>query len=86
VTVLACSKSELRGQSVPSPDRKTYLTVADFDGCDAIHIDGRPWPHRLGVRGAVEPGIRAISCADGQNPIHFEIKPGHTFRFDYWGP
>jgi hypothetical protein len=84
--LLSCGKSELRGQSTPSADGRTYLLVAESPGCDSLYVDGKPWPHPIGARGLVPSGRRAISCADGSNHIQFEVKRGQTFRFDYWGP
>ena len=84
--VLACAKSELRGQWTRSADGQTYLVIAESPGCDAFRIDGRRWPHAVGSRGAISPGIRRLSCLDGYNETQFEVKRGTTFRFDYWGP
>lgn len=83
----ACSREhELRGKSVPSPDGRTLLVVAESPGCAELRVDGKAWPHALGAPGSVPPGVRQIACADGSNEIGFEIKPGTTFHFDYWGP
>jgi len=84
--LLACEKHELRGQWTRSADGHTYLVIAESPGCDVFRIDGRRWPHAVGARGAISPGIRRISCLDGSNEIRFEVKRGTTFRFDYWGP
>jgi hypothetical protein len=83
---VACSRRELRGEWVRSEDEKTYLVIAESPGCATFRIDGKPWPHALGSRGVVPAGVRRISCSDGSNEIRFEVKPGTTFRFDYWGP
>ena len=83
---LACSKSELRGQWTRSKDGKTYLVIAESPGCTTFRVDGKRWPHRLGAPGVVPAGVRKLSCSDGSNEIAFEVKPGTTFRFDYWGP
>jgi hypothetical protein len=82
----ACSRNELRGKSVPSANGRTSLVVAESPGCAALRVDGKPWPHALGVPGPVPPGVRQIACADGSNEIGFEVEPGTTFHFDYWGP
>jgi hypothetical protein len=54
-------------------------------------VDGEPWPHPLGVRGEIAPGIHHIDCIalgdyDPNNAIGFEIPAGVVFWFDYWGP
>lgn len=84
--LLACSKHELRGHSDASPDGKTYLIVAESPGCTGVMVDGKSWRHPLGTRGAVPPGKRRISCSGDSSDIQFEVKPGTTFTFDYWGP
>jgi hypothetical protein len=84
--LVACSKRELRGSVERSADAQTYLVVVEAPGCDSVHLDRRPWRHALGTRGKIAPGIREISCADRSNAIQFEVKPGTTFSFDYWGP
>jgi len=83
---VACGKRELRGQSAPSADGHTYLVIAESPGCVSFHVDGKPWPHAVGVAGALPAGQRKLSCSDGSNQIQFEVKRGQTFRFDYWGP
>lgn len=86
LAILACSHSELRGQWKQSEDGKTYLVIAESPGCDHFRVNGKRWPHALGARGAVAPGVTRIGCLDGSNEIRFEVKRGTTFRFDYWGP
>ena len=84
--ILSCGKKDLRGESTPSADGNTYLLIAESPGCATFSVDGKPWPHGVGVRGAVSAGRRELSCSDGSNQIQFEVKQGQTFRFDYWGP
>jgi hypothetical protein len=80
----ACSQIT-RGSEINSADGKTYLVVAELDGpaCTTVYLDGKPWPHAVGVAGAIEPGEHEIKCAA---PIHFIVRPGTVFRFKYWGP
>ncbi len=77
----------LRGHSLPSADGRTYLVVDDNNGgeCGPILVDGEDWPAKLHEAGLIAPGVHAISCGD-QAGISFEIQPGTTFHFDYWGP
>jgi hypothetical protein len=82
-----CVDRELRGKSTPSEDGRTYLVIAESPGCPTFDVDGLPWPHALGERGPVSPGVRSISCSgESAVEIQFEVKQGGTFRFDYWGP
>jgi hypothetical protein len=84
--ILSCAKKDLRGQSTPSADGRTYLVIAESPGCAAFSVDSKGWPHGVGVRGAVPAGRHELSCSDGSNQIQLEINRGQTFRFDYWGP
>jgi hypothetical protein len=88
VTFGGCSKGDLRGKSVRSPDAKTYLVVDHDNGgaCGSIMIDGREWPHAIHSAGEIAPGLHKIACGDPNYFIEFEVKPGTTFHFDYWGP
>ena len=90
VLATGCSHGELRGKSVPSADGRTYLVIDDDNGghCGAMMIDGRRWSHATHSPGPVEPGVHYIKCgADSlDRGIGFEIRPGTTFHFDYWGP
>jgi len=52
-------------------------------GCGPILVDGKPWPHAIGVAGPIAPDKHSIECG---NDIQFAIRPGTIFRFDYWGP
>ena len=81
----ACSKRDLRGRSVPSPDRKTYLVIDDANSsaCKWVLVDGKTWPHAVGTPGLVAPGRHRISCG---GDIEFEVREATTFHFDYWGP
>ncbi len=84
---VGCGGAELRGKSVPSPDGKTYLVVDDNNGgaCGPIKVDGRLWQFPLHTPGPIEPGIHKIQCGNSGG-AEFEIKPAHTFHFNYWGP
>jgi hypothetical protein len=60
--------------------------VVDDDnggGCGPIFVDDREWPHPLHKSGAIQPGIHTIRCG---TEIEFEIAPGVTYHFNYWGP
>ena len=89
-TFAGCENRDLRGKWVRSSDGKTYLVVDHDNGgaCGPMIVDGREWPHAIHSPGQIEAGIHKISCGDlGPNYfIEFEIKPGTTFYFDYWGP
>lgn len=80
-----CDDGYLRGKVSPSADGKTYLAVIDDNGgaCGAILVDAEPWPHAIGERGEVRPGLHTIECG---KEISFEIPAGVVFEFDYWGP
>jgi hypothetical protein len=69
----------------PSPDGKTYLVIEDDEGpaCRSIKLDGKPWPHPLHEKAAVEPGGHRIEAC---NEIRFDVPKGTIFHFDYWGP
>lgn len=75
----------LRGSVAPSADGRTWLVVADDNGghCGPLTLDGRPWDHPIGERGAVEPGVHTLACG---GEIEFTIPAGVVFTFDYWGP
>jgi len=87
VLATACSQRELRGKSVPSADRGTYLVVADDNGgqCGQIKVDGAAWKPPIGTPGAIQPGAHDISCGDDA-VTRFQVRSGTTFHFDYWGP
>lgn len=84
-TGLGCHKRDLRGSSVASPNGQTYLVVDDDNGgeCGPILVDRESWPHTIHAPGAIAPGRHVIECGA---EIEFEIRPGTTFHFDYWGP
>lgn len=81
----ACGHRELRGRTSASPDGRTYLVIDDDDGghCGPFRVDGRVWPHGLGVRGRVSPGVHVVSCGAS---LEARVDSGQTFRLDYWGP
>ena len=85
ITLITCSKRELRGTFTPSKDGQTYLIVADNNGghCGSIKVDGKTWSHPIGQAARIDPGRHIIECG---GEIEFEIRPGVVFRFDYWGP
>ena len=86
VFTVSCSDGELRGNSVTSPDGKTYLVVDEVWGsCDTIWVDGQKWPAVTHAPHPISPGPHVISCGKG-GEIEFEIRAGTTFHFDYWGP
>jgi hypothetical protein len=83
-----CDDGHLRGSVSPSSDKSTYLVVADNNGggCGQIFVDGKAWPHAIGVRGPIRPGEHGISCGDPASDIKFSVPAGVVFTFDYWGP
>jgi hypothetical protein len=83
-----CDDGHLRGSVAAASDNGTYLVVADDNGggCGQIFVDGKPWPHRVGIRGSIEPGVHGISCGSPSTDIKFEVPAGVVFTFDYWGP
>ena len=85
LAIVSCDDGHLRGAVEPSDDGKTYLAVVDDNGghCGPIFVDGKPWPHDIGVAAEIEPGVHEIECGGS---IRFEIPAGVVFSFDYWGP
>jgi len=85
ISISACAKRSLRGHSLPSKDGRTYLVIDELNGSACVRplLDGRPWPHPVGVPGSVSPGKHRITCG---GEIEFVIEPRTTFHFDYWGP
>lgn len=83
--LVGCGDSHLRGSVEPSRDGKTYLIVADDNGggCGPILLNGKPWPHDIGVAGEIAPGIQTIECGGS---MQFDVPQGVVFTFDYWGP
>ena len=82
---LACDDGYLRGSVATSADGKTYLEVLDDNGgqCGPLIVDGKPWPHAIGVAGPIQPGTHRIECG---GEIEFTVPSGTVFSFDYWGP
>lgn len=77
---------ELRGKYQPSKDGQTYLVVDDDNGgqaCEAITVDGQPWPHALHAKGAISPGTHTIECGGA---VEVTINKGVTYHLSYWGP
>jgi hypothetical protein len=85
VTGVSCVRRNTRGWWEHSPDSKTYLVIDDDNktACGQVEVDGKPWPHAIHQRGAIEPGPHTIRCG---GVIEFEIPTGVVFHFDYWGP
>jgi hypothetical protein len=85
LAVISCTAHDLRGSSTPSPDGRTYLVIADDNGgqCGPLTVDGAPWPHAVGVPGAIEPGDHLVACG---SEVAVRVDSGRTFRLDYWGP
>lgn len=76
---------ELRGAVSKSADGGTYFGVADNDGdgCGAIYVDGKRWPHALNKVAPITPGHHTIKiCSE----MSFDVVAGTTYLFDYWGP
>ena len=82
---LACAHHELRGKSIKSSDRKTYLVVDEVENSEPLRVDGQAWPFPLHKPGPILPGVHKIQCGNSGG-IEFEIRQGHTFHFNYWGP
>jgi hypothetical protein len=85
VVVAGCDDGELRGAVSRSADGGTYFGVSDGDGggCGQIYVDGKPWTHAQDVVAPIAPGAHTIKiCSE----IAFNIAPGTTYLFDYWGP
>ena len=82
---VGCVDSELRGSVEPSNDGKTYLVIADDNGgaCGPILLNGKQWPHAVGVPGEIMPGKQTIQCGGS---LEFNVQDGVVFIFDYWGP
>lgn len=83
--ISGCGDDHLRGSAEPSNDGKTYLSVIDDNGgiCGPIKLDGKIWPHPIGMPGITTLGVHIIECG---SEIEFDIPPGVVFKFDYWGP
>lgn len=83
--LVGCADSELRGSVEPSKDGKTYLIIAEDNGggCAPILLNGKPWPHAIGVPGEISPGTQTIQCGSS---LEFNVQDGVVFTFDYWGP
>ena len=81
----ACGKHDLRGESSPSADGKTYLIIADANGgkCGPLLVDGAVWPHAINSPGEVRPGRHVIACGT-EMPV--QVDSAQTYRFNYWGP
>ena len=86
LALASCTRDDdIRGESRPSPDGRTYLVIADDNGgtCGPLTVDGVAWAHRIGEPGPVRPGPHVIACGT-EMPV--QVDSGHTYRFDYWGP
>lgn len=70
-----------------SPDGGTYFVIDEsVAACPSILIDGRPWPHPLHSRGAIEPGQHTITCDDYAHPFDFTVEQGKTLWVTSWNP
>jgi hypothetical protein len=79
-----CFNRELRGKVFKSKDNSTYLIIKNKDFKDCIvFVDGGIWPHEIGQKGLISPGIHKIKCG---GLVEIFVKKGTTFVFDYWGP
>jgi len=85
LSVIGCTAHDLRGSSTPSLDGQTYLVVVDDNGgqCGPLTVDGAPWPHAVGVAGAIIPGDHIVTCG---TEVAVRVESGQTYRLDYWGP
>lgn len=86
LALLGCSDDGyLRGDVSTSDDGNTYLSIIDDNGggCGPIYVDGKVWPHPIGVAAPIQPGKHTISCG---GEVTIEIPAGVVFAFDYWGP
>ena len=85
ISLAGCDDAHLRGSVTKSSDDKTYLTVLDDNGgvCGPIIVDGKIWPHKIGVAASITPGRHRIECGGW---VEFDIPKGVVFSFDYWGP
>ena len=83
---MGCRQGDLRGTWSDSDDGGTYLSIDEPNGSCRLHVDGQPWPHRIGEAGRVEPGSHEIHCGNPDLVYRVEVQPGTTYRFNYWGP
>jgi hypothetical protein len=85
LVITACGAHDLRGESSPSPDGKTYLIIADDNGgkCGPLLVDGAVWPHTINSPGEVRPCRHVIACG---TDISVQVDSMTTYRFTYWGP
>lgn len=84
----ACSKGgdrTLRGTHTLSPDGRTLFVLDEERTCPLL-LDGKPWSGTVGVPVPLLPGPHTIDCAGTTPPMTIELRAGHTFHLDYWGP
>ena len=84
----SCRNRNLRGWWRATSDGKTYMVIDDDDrgtGADGnqCYLDGKPWPHKVGERGEIEPGEHEVGCPAN---VGFVVQPATEFHLDYWGP
>ena len=70
---------DCRGVGRPSG----YLCVADAAAAERRYVAHTAT--EMPVR-TTPPSVSELEALHGSNKIQFEVKRGHTFRFDYWGP
>lgn len=71
----------LRGWWKQSNDGRTYLVIEDDEGGDGDNgrqcfLDGKPWPHKVGERGEIQPGGHEIGCLA---KVGFTVEAGTEF-------
>ena len=87
LVIAGCEPEHLRGRAEPSADGRTYLVIDDDNGgaCGPMFVEDREWPTPINRPHPISPGQHVIRCGqDGS--IEFEVSPGTTFHFEYWGP
>ena len=84
-----CKTGDLRGHDRPTPGGATQLAIDDDNGGGCtLWVDGQKWPHGRAVSAPVTPGRHRIACGDrpSANAFEVDVRAGHTYHFDYWGP
>lgn len=72
-TLLLAGCAELvRGEVTPSEDGHAYFAVFEYGGgdCDAVTLDGMPWPHPKGQFAKIAPGTHTIAdCSPARGDL-----------------